>query len=282
MLKVSVIVPTCNRPHLIKRTIDSILKQTFQDFEIIVVVDGVKERAEEAVKSFGDSRIKYIQHETNKGGGAARNTGIKASQGEYIAFLDDDDEWLPNKLEKQVKVLDESGGDVGFCFTAVLNILDDRTEKSKVPDGLNDYHGLALASFKRFLTVTLIIKREVFDLVGLFDESLPSHQEAELMIRVTKKFKGIGINEPLVKVNMRSGHDHVGGNLAKRISGGELLIKKHIKEFELIPKILARHYFQLGIFCRDNKEETKAKKYFVMAWENNKLKISYLCHYTSL
>ena len=92
---VSVIIPTYNRAHLVGRAIKSVLNQTYRDFEIIVVDDGSTDNTKDIIKEFQkkDKRIKYIPYEKNKGGSAARNTGIKAAKGEYIAFLDSDDEW---------------------------------------------------------------------------------------------------------------------------------------------------------------------------------------------
>jgi len=100
---VSVIIPTYNRAHLVGRSIQSVINQTYQDFEIIVVDDGSTDNTEDIIKEFQkkDKRIKHIKHNKNKGGSAARNTGIRAARGEYIAFLDSDDEWMPTKLEKQ-------------------------------------------------------------------------------------------------------------------------------------------------------------------------------------
>jgi len=98
---VSVIIPTYNRAHLVGRAIRSVLNQTYQDFEIIVVDDCSTDNTEEIVKGFNDHRIRYMRHDRNRGGSAARNTGIKASQGKYIAFLDSDDEWLLKKAESR-------------------------------------------------------------------------------------------------------------------------------------------------------------------------------------
>ena len=91
------IIPTYNRAALVKRAIQSVLNQTFQDFEIIVVDDSSVDNTEEVVKGFRDDRIRYIRHPNNKGLPAGRNTGIKVASGEYIAFLDDDDEWKKRK-----------------------------------------------------------------------------------------------------------------------------------------------------------------------------------------
>src|SRR5690348_13147078 len=105
MAPVSVIIPTHNRSDFLRNAITSVLNQTYQDFEIIVVDDGSTDNTSEVVANFSDERITFIRHDTNKGGSAARNTGILASKCDYIAFLDDDDEWLPDKLRKQMEIL---------------------------------------------------------------------------------------------------------------------------------------------------------------------------------
>ncbi len=107
--KVSVIIPTYNRPNLIKRAIKSILNQTYQNFEIIIIDDSPNDETEKVIKNFHDERIKYIRNQKRKGPSAARNQGIKESSkdSKYIAFLDDDDEYLPHFLEKTIKKLEE-------------------------------------------------------------------------------------------------------------------------------------------------------------------------------
>ena len=112
--KVSIILPTYNRAYIIEKGINSLLNQTYQDFEIIIVDDGSTDNTEEIIKKLQekDKRIKYIKLKTNKGAATARNIGIKAARGEYIAFQDSDDEWMHEKLEKQVKVLDTSSKEV--------------------------------------------------------------------------------------------------------------------------------------------------------------------------
>ena len=268
MIKVSVVIPTHNRPELLKKAVNSVLGQTYKDLEVIVVDDGLETRADEVVNKFGDSRLKYIQHLEEKGGSAARNTGIKNASGEFIAFLDDDDEWLPDKLVIQMAQFELTSHDVGFCFSAVENIYSDRKYVTTVPSGIGDYHGLALSYFKSLLTVTLIIKKYVFEEVGLFDEQLPSHQEADLMVRVTKIFKGFGVNQPLVKVAM-GGHQQVGGSLKRKILGREMLLAKHMEELKKDKKLLAAHNFGIGLMYRDSAQFVKARDMFEQALKNN-------------
>ncbi len=281
MLKISVVIPTYNRPELLKKAVDSVLAQTFSDFEVIVVDDGLEQRAERIISGVNDPRVTYIQHEKSRGGGAARNTGIKNASGDFVAFLDDDDEWIREKLEIQMRQFENTPNDVGFCFSAVKNIKDNYEYITHVPEGIHNYHEVALESFKKFLTVTLIIKKAVFGDAGYFDEKFPSHQEAELMIRVTKKYKGLGINEPLTLVNMKSGQESVGKSFEKRIVGREMILSKHMDKFKKRPKFLAGHYFTLGLLYRDNGRFKEAGKKFMLALKTH-WQARYFFHYVSM
>lgn len=279
MTLVSVIIPTHNRPELLKKAIRSVLSQTYDDFEVIVVDDGLDKRADATVNAFGDHRLRYIKNVKNLGGGATRNIGIKAATGSYIAFLDDDDEWLPKKLEIQMREIENSSMNIGFCFSSVINDFGNGTHAiTKVNNHIGDFHTLALRRFKGFLTVTLLIKKGVFSDVDLFDESLPSHQEIELMIRITEKYHGIAINQPLVKVNLDPAHDHIGKNLDKKILGRSMVLRKHLKEFQRYPEILSRHYFHLGLIYRDNQDIKNARQLFKDAWMT-KFNIRFFLHY---
>ena len=122
MPKVSVVIPTRNRAAFLQAAIQSVLNQTFQDFEIIVVDDASADQTAQVIQSFTDPRINYIRHETNKGQGVTRNDGINQASGEYVALLDDDDEWLPEKLEKQVRLLDSSPSKVGLVYTGFCKV----------------------------------------------------------------------------------------------------------------------------------------------------------------
>src|SRR5688572_16958601 len=127
MANVSVIIPTHNRAQSVVTAIASVVRQTFQDLEIIVVDDASNDDTAEVLAQFRDKRIKVIRHQTNRGGAAARNTGIRHSTFDYIAFLDDDDEWLPEKLAKQMAALLTSPPEVGCVYTGYFVV-----EKSKI------------------------------------------------------------------------------------------------------------------------------------------------------
>lgn len=265
--KVSVVIPTHNRPQMLKKAIGSVLAQEYKDWEVIVIDDCPERPAEYVIKEFADPRLIYVKHEKNKGGGAARNTGIAASSGEFIAFLDDDDEWLPEKLARQMDKFEKTSYETGFCFSAVKIIYDDRQEVSAAKEGIADFYQTALSRFKGFITSSLVVKKYVFKECGMFDESLPSHQEAELILRISRKFKGLGFSRPLVKMTQNSGHEHINKDLTKRIAGRELVLEKHMSEFLQNPDILARHYFWLALWCRDAGQKNKAGEYFKKSWQ---------------
>ena len=116
---VSIIIPTYNRSRLIARAVKNVLNQTYQDFELIIVDDGSTDGTREVVAGFSDERIRYVQHDKNRGEAAARNTGIKVARGEYIASHDSDDEWLHEKLAKQIRAFENCSPEIGVVYTAL-------------------------------------------------------------------------------------------------------------------------------------------------------------------
>jgi len=203
---VSVIIPTYNRAHLVGRAIRSVLNQTYQDFEIIVVDDGSTDNTEEVVKGFNDGRIRYIRHDKNKGGAAARNTGIKVARGEYIAFLDSDDEWLARKLEKQMALFETSDSRVGVIYCRWYVVDDDagfvKQDKDQALCRGHIWHTLLEGSCAIF-TPLAIVRRECFENCGGFDESLPSYQDLDLWLRIAQYYHFDFVNEPLVVMHNR-------------------------------------------------------------------------------
>lgn len=205
--EVSVIIPTHNRAKMIRRAIRSVLAQTWQDFELIVVSDGSTDNTDEVVASFDDPRIRFLKHETARGASAARNTGIRASKGECIAFLDDDDEWTPNKLEVQVPVIRNSSFKVGLVYAWMEYVRDGKVVDSRKPMLRGNIFHEMLDKQAITNSSTLLVRREVLDVVQGFDEELPRGNDGDFIRRITKHFEVDYVPEVLVKVHV--GHERI-------------------------------------------------------------------------
>jgi glycosyltransferase involved in cell wall biosynthesis len=191
MPKVSVILPTHNRAEFLHHAIESALKQTFKDLEIIVVDDNSTDNTVDVVKRFEDRRIEYIRENANKGPSAARNTGISASKGKYLAFLDDDDEWVPDKLKKQIELLDKCPQNICGVYSNRL-VLDKSTNRiiSTGPnaDKLSGNLLYQLLIGSPIHTSTVLLRKSCFDEVGLFDETMSYMEDRDLWIRLSLKW----------------------------------------------------------------------------------------------
>lgn len=182
--EVSVVIPAYNRQDTIGRAIASVRAQTWQDFEIVIVDDGSTDGTAAVAERFADARIRVIRHERNCGASAARNTGIAAARGDYIAFLDSDDEWLPQKLENQLdRLREQPAGTNVSCTGVVLHLIDRGIRR--------DYVLAECADWRRKITLgcderpgtTLLARREVFEQVGPLDEALPRFEDWDWLLR---------------------------------------------------------------------------------------------------
>lgn len=206
--KISVIIPVYNRLELLKRAVNSVLTQTYINFEIIIINDGSTDKALYDIEFCPDPRIKLIHHETNQGVSAARNTGILASSGEYIALLDSDDEWFPLKLEKQLQKVQMTDNILDHtCVTGyILNrgILCRNDEQSSE---LNQRAGAKQLLQGCFLSPgsTLMAHRAIFERVGLFDTTLTRCEDWDWLLRHAQEgLKILSVHEALAKVNIQS------------------------------------------------------------------------------
>lgn len=201
---VSIVIPTYNRSNLLLKAIKSLQTQTYQDFEIIIVDDCSNDDTEEAVGKLDDPRIRYIKHETNKGGSEARNTGLKSAKGNFVGFLDSDDQWLPDKLEKQMKLFKHNLS-AGVVYTGVKVVKGDRVTEKVVPRYRGDILSKLFEGNCLNTTSSILVKKELLDEVGGFDGSLPSCQDWDLYIRLALITKFDFVEEPLVLFNEHHG-----------------------------------------------------------------------------
>ena len=197
---ISVIIPTYNRSKLITKAIESVLNQTYKNLEVIVIDDCSIDNTEDVIKKINDKRLKYIKLDSNKGACYARNVGIKNAKGKYIAFQDSDDEFYPEKLEKQYNNLLKKKSDLDFCKILInddTNIVlpTDQQEKRILDNNIFD----ELCNGNFISTQAIIVKKELIEKY-LFDINMPRMQEFDLLLRMGQNTKFSYTNEVLVNL----------------------------------------------------------------------------------
>ena len=261
---VSVIIPTYNRSHFVCRAIKSVLSQTYQDFEIIVVDDCSTDNSEEVIKSLKDERIRYIRHETNRGGSATRNSGIVAAQAEYIGFLDDDDEWLPEKLEKQMTAFATAPSKVGVIYSG-FSYVSERSREIEfdvIPNMRGNIFDVLLEGCI-LASMTPIIRKSCFQIAGLFDETMPSCQDWDMWIRISRYYDFDFIPEVLAKYNVHG--KQVSINLNTNIKARAKMIEKYGADYCQNSQALSVVLRRLGILYSLAGDSINACKYLFSA-----------------
>ena len=200
MEKISVIIPTYNREAKIKKSIESVLWQTYTDLEVIIVDDGSEDNTREVVESIQDRRVQYIRLEYNQGAGAARNEGVRRASGSLIAFQDSDDIWRPEKLERQMLYW-QKRSEFSLIYCSIF-FHEEGMEGYSFPD--TDQEGLEGAIFTKLLlsnmmgTPAMLMKKQCFMEVGGFDTSMKSLEDWDFAIRFSRKYMIGYVNEVLV------------------------------------------------------------------------------------
>lgn len=278
---VSVIIPTYNRAHIISRSIRSILNQTYNDFELIIVDDGSTDNTEEVVKNFNDKRIKYIVHKENMGASSALNTGINFSSGSFVTFNGSDDEWLPEKLEEEMKGFKTADSRVGVVYSALWEIYAD--EKVYTPRPIHEvlegnlHDELIKGNFVNGLS---LIKRSCFEKVGVFDEKLPAQEDWELYIRISKYYNFKFINKPLSKHYLSP--DSLTLKFNVLVNSTKKIIEKHFDEFNKQKKSTAEFYRIIAADSCLNGLLNEGRNYYIRAIKKNPTNIHcYLGYATS-
>jgi glycosyltransferase involved in cell wall biosynthesis len=290
--KVSVIIPTYNYAQFLGETIQSVLDQSYTNFELIVVDDGSTDNTREVVGSLKDSRIRYI-YQKNSGASSARNTGIKASAAEYVTFLDSDDIWLPENLELKVKLLDSRPDISLVCSNALVFNNGTGAIIGRLWHDQNGAHAnfdavkVAREPLKEFLyhgffviIEATMIRREVFSKIGCFDESLPTYEDWDLIIRILQHFSIEIIDMPLLKI--RRHFTNLSGNPENVYQGAVTAINKAIcsgsfsgVELKLLKQRLARAYFRYGRCALLDNNKSKAKEALITSIKHNPWNIKF-------
>jgi glycosyltransferase involved in cell wall biosynthesis len=227
----SVVIPTNNRSLLLKRAIEGVLNQTFTNFEVIVVDDNSTDDTARIVESFSDPRLRYMMNQRSKGACGARNTGIHAAKCKWVAFLDDDDLWLDDKLEKQYELINSSPKTVGLICTD-YTILDEKKKKvvKNRPSG-QEIEKLLSGGYIGCLS-SVCVKLKILKQINGFDENFPSNQDFDLYIRVAQKTELASVPRALVYIYQENRKDRIGADFKKKLDGWVLLRDKHLESFE--------------------------------------------------
>jgi len=267
---ISVIIPTYNSAEYIEEALGSVFEQTFQDFEIIVVDDGSTDNTAEVLKKYGD-RIRYIYQENN-GPASARNRGIRAARGEYIAFLDADDLWVTTKLEKQVELFSRrkelgmvTTGACSFDSKGVFGFSADKRETLMVGD-------IARNIFLRsnIGTPTVMVRKEVFDNIGYFEENIRQSEDDNMWIRIASHYDVELIDEALIKVrnhpqrmtlNKSELLDSVQSSIHLLMTKYGDVVKKKIEK--AVPIKLSQIQFSIGYGYYESGNYREARKAFI-------------------
>jgi len=266
--KVSVIIPTRNRKHLVEKAVESVLAQSYQDFELIVVDDGSRDGSGRVLKGY-EGRLTYI-YEENRSRSATRNLGVKKARGKYVAFLDSDDVWMPTKLERQIHLL-ESDPTIALvhCLTSVIN------EKGAPCEELIEFHRVheqrsmkvgfdyaTLALECNIFTSCVVLRREVFLELGGFDEGFDYLEDWDFYLRLAFKYKISVIASPLTLYRYHLEQSH-----KQALTNGRIQVcQKHMNflespetkgRFRLARRNLAIHmgesYFMLSDYAKVRK-----------------------------
>lgn len=235
---ISCVITTYKRPtSILKRAIDSIVNQTYKNIELIIVNDAPQEdQLREEIKNLLDKYktipINYIVNDKNMGACYSRNTGIKNAKGKFIAFLDDDDEWLPTKLKKQYELIVKEDVDLVYCSHYEI---DGYGKTKLIEEGLAR-EGKNTDDFERLLCENFIgstsyplIKLESIKNIGGFNLDLKSSQDYELWLRFTKKYNIAYLREPLVKYHITKGS--ISDNMENKIQGFNYILSEFKNEY---------------------------------------------------
>ena len=205
---VSCVITTCDRPEMAKRATWSAVRQTYEHVEVLVVEDGSSSGIQEWLEAQGFTSVRYVRHRQNRGLAAARNTGLCHARGKYVAYLDDDDEWLPEKLAKQVELFESKGEVLGVVYCGAFRVLPERKAVGeKRPQLRGDIRTAIREKGLSTIPSSGLFRRQVLEQVGGYDENLVSHVDFDMWLQLARGgYAAEYVDECLVKVYKHRGY----------------------------------------------------------------------------
>jgi glycosyltransferase involved in cell wall biosynthesis len=273
-LPVSAIVPVYNRADCVARCLDSIAAQTYPVSEIVVVDDASTDASVYEIHRWMSHHhsipVRLIRHQKNQGGSAARNTAIKAATSDWIAFIDSDDVWHPEKLERQMRALYEAGKQASVAYAGLRHFdSEGRTTYMNTPVASGDMRQAIVGENVVCSTSSVIVRKDLVDRVGRFDETLPSCQDWDLWIRLARESEFVAVPEILVDYDASSrnriSHDH-----RARFRGHCTIMKRHTRP-QGNPDAIASVHFLIGDILMNMKRPRAASRFFYSSWRRRPL-----------
>jgi glycosyltransferase involved in cell wall biosynthesis len=280
---VSVIIPTYKRAHILPRAIKSVLNQTYSDLELIIVDDGSRDNTSAVVSGIKDKRIRYVELSENKGLSVARNSGLRVSQGKFVAFLDDDDEWIPDKLESSLEVFRKNKDtNIGLVYTNGYLVKKDKKNiffkdsrhSSIVYTDTQRHQNIFPTSISSPLLQFCMLPRNTVLKTGFFDECMRNWEDVDYFVRVALVFDVYFLNIPLAIIHEQD--QHLGMVNADVMKSREYFFKKHRDKMSKdrnnlyrFTQKMARDWLVLG-------DKGLARRYFLKALKVKPYKIELL------
>lgn len=268
--RVSVVVPTHNRPHTLVRALRSVLSQDFHDLEVIVVDDASSDdRPRQVVADIAatDARVRYVRRNQNGGASATRNTGIEIARGELIAFQDDDDEWLPGKLSRQVRLMDELGTNCVLFGGRLLRHVPSANPKVyawPLERGGPWVERTAFINGYTAFLQTSVMRCSALKAVGGFDEGIPIAEDYELCLRLLVKGRLAALPD-IVTMSYEQPQNLSNNRLLKKISHQKIL-DKHSSLLHNYPKARVIAHYEIALSYLIEEERCNALRHWLQAF----------------
>lgn len=271
---ISVIIPTFKRPEKLLRAVKSVRAQTYKEFELIIINDDIDHSdINEMISKLDDNRLKLFSNSGVKGANGARNTGILKAKGIYLAFLDDDDEWMINNLESQLNCLRNTDEKVGLVYGGYL--MENNSKWTAIYQNKQGdlYAEIILDKLYIGASSNIFIKKEIIKKVGLWDQKLARQQDLEFLIRVFKHYKAVYNPKLILKV-----YGHNDPVPEKSFHSREEFLNKvshhldHISEKQKA-LFLSNHYRRQAMYLIEMGDFKKSKNYWLKSFRNKKVSI---------
>jgi len=267
---VSVVIPTYNRASVLGRAIKSVLNQTHKNYELIIIDDGSEDNTKEVTSNFDDKRIVYIKSDENLGQNPALNKGLRYAKGDYIAFLDSDDEWLPQMLEAQLEKFKENS-DFGCVYSQAGIMNNGKLEVAMDFQLEGSIYKEALAQGYVSHMITLMVKRKCFDLVGIFDPNFTNFQDDDICLRLAKHYQFGLIREPLAVIHNDT-NNNVMQNKSDYAKGWLRLIEKYRSDIITYcgSPVLEKQLRKAAVLLFSINDYARARKTLLIALQLNR------------